>query len=792
MDLLIKEIFLALLVLLSSACGGSDSPATQENYSSYPASQPMLRSPTAPSHNKSERVHVGIGFKVDESLQAYKHDDEEINPRLNLVASTIVIQGISYAIVNVMGCTDPRYNLEKELHFNGSPPASQQSFTVALQASQGSCYLSLDILRLTFDNNGTAATESYVRDKSAASQASAGSRDATVIFINQTTNHIGPEKISASAVASSWASNAPGNASSLLTYTLQALGTRNVGTRSLATIAVNPVVPTNNNAINIGAAVNMPINLLTVGPVFRPSGVNSAGVYAFKLWCNEDLTGSACGDVLGDDASTVFCAIPVDAFNPSIIATQCPAGVGASTATQAQRIPIAAFTANGISDNATPPNARGVLGATPDTLDDFWFNTIPSNGSFTLVIRTDTAGGSGFRYWTITNLPVTAPALYAIAISNTAPTLRRLGSDQFTAIATYTNNTTATITTSVNWNSSNPVAATIGLNSGVLNGTATIGTTDISATLNAVTSNVVSINLVDFAYIANFNNNTISYCPVKSDGSLEPCTAVTNTGAGNNTFSGPKGLMVNPEASRLYVANATNSTVSYCALNATGGLVSCTAIPSSVGLSGPSALAFHPGGNNAYVANTSGTNVSLCPVAANGSFNNCTSQSNTAAAYTGITLNAAGTYAYLVNGVTTVYKCSINQFNFRLSGCTANTNAAFANGAYGALLNAATSFVYVTPFSAAPTQIALCGINANNGSLTSCSSQAITPSLAYSGPTYMSFIPNFSDKIYISASNLTGSEVIIFATVNSSDGTLSGFQFLTDPTFDGIQGISIE
>jgi uncharacterized protein YjdB len=66
---------------------------------------------------------------------------------------------------------------------------------------------------------------------------------------------------------------------------------------------------------------------------------------------------------------------------------------------------------------------------------------------------------------------------------------------QFTAIAEYSNATQQDVTSSVNWSSSNTAAATIGVNTGLATGVAD-GSTDITASLSGITSNIVNLAVV--------------------------------------------------------------------------------------------------------------------------------------------------------------------------------------------------------------------------------------------------------------------------------------------------------
>jgi trimeric autotransporter adhesin len=89
-------------------------------------------------------------------------------------------------------------------------------------------------------------------------------------------------------------------------------------------------------------------------------------------------------------------------------------------------------------------------------------------------------------------LTVTDATLTGIAISPTSPSIAIGTSQQFTAIGTYSDASTANITSSVPWQSSDRTKATI--NAGKATGIAT-GNTTITASLNGVTSNTASLTV---------------------------------------------------------------------------------------------------------------------------------------------------------------------------------------------------------------------------------------------------------------------------------------------------------
>ena len=81
----------------------------------------------------------------------------------------------------------------------------------------------------------------------------------------------------------------------------------------------------------------------------------------------------------------------------------------------------------------------------------------------------------------------TTATLQSIAVTPASPSAGIGNTVQFTATGKYSDNSTKNITTSVTWNSSNPLFATIGTVTGLATGVA-VGTTEITATLGSVVS----------------------------------------------------------------------------------------------------------------------------------------------------------------------------------------------------------------------------------------------------------------------------------------------------------------
>ena len=122
-----------------------------------------------------------------------------------------------------------------------------------------------------------------------------------------------------------------------------------------------------------------------------------------------------------------------------------------------------------------------------------------------------------------------------------------------------------------------------------------------------------------------------------------------------------------------FVTNAGNNTVSLCPINSSNGTFgNCTA--SAVVFNQPTGITLNSAGTLAYVGNTdpSATTVSLCPIHADGTFGTCVNPGGTFERPSGIILNSSGTFAYVPNfGGTTVSICPINS-DGTFGTCTAS------------------------------------------------------------------------------------------------------------------------
>lgn len=361
---------------------------------------------------------------------------------------------------------------------------------------------------------------------------------------------------------------------------------------------------------------------------------------------------------------------------------------------------------------------------------------------------------------------VNESALTSIVITPLSPTILAGHSQQFIATGIYSNNSTADITSSVTWHSSNTAIATIGATTGLATAT-TEGTTFITATLNGINSNSQLLTVGPlFAYITNSSdasfcqiNNTdnsfvtcgtaniidtlsvainpsgtlvyfgssaqapIKSCSLESDGSIGACT----TASPNNDFVFPSGLAFNSNGNRAYITQLiTSQGVSVCSVDlSTGILAPCTvsgAIANGLG------IVINSTNTIAYVTDLSG-NVNICNLDNDGAFVNCQIDPNIQNDIpNAFGLAISGSNLYVTDQGSDVYMCPIT--GGTLGSCVSADGSGF-NTTKGIAINPAGTVAYIVNHG--NNTVTYCNINTVSGLFTSCTNQA-SPVVALSSP----------------------------------------------------------
>jgi DNA-binding beta-propeller fold protein YncE len=166
-----------------------------------------------------------------------------------------------------------------------------------------------------------------------------------------------------------------------------------------------------------------------------------------------------------------------------------------------------------------------------------------------------------------------------------------------------------------------------------------------NATGTNITADVTSVNVVcagplQYAYVVNSGDNTVSQYTVGAAGSLVPMSAPTV-----GTGTAPQSMAVDPLGRYAYVPNLNDNTVSQYTIG-TGGLLvpmSSATVPSGVG---PWAIAIDPTGSYAYVVNSSDRTISQYTLGAGGALTPMTPATiATGNQPLGITIDPSGQYA---------------------------------------------------------------------------------------------------------------------------------------------------
>ncbi len=346
--------------------------------------------------------------------------------------------------------------------------------------------------------------------------------------------------------------------------------------------------------------------------------------------------------------------------------------------------------------------------------------------------------------------------VFSIAITPSDPTqLIPGGTTQYTAVATFFDHSTGDITSSATWNSSNTAVATINniAHPGQATGIAS-GTTNITATLDNVTSNSAVLNVNNLLYTtipeglavspldANgvpLSQNTVTLTePIQSmvvntaktylygifeSGSIAGVQYAIDPNDGSLTLHNGGfeivGLSnefvsaaINPTDTFYYIADRNNGLVYYCPISSLNGSVSaCQTTGSNFG-SGPTSITINPAGTLAYITNE--ISVVDCPIVqtgpAAGSLGACSPLTTTnISSPTNLTfLNA--TLAYIGGFVSQLVYCPVNPDG---TFGTCNVTGSSGNQTSPVVINSINSLAYIT------TSLDYCTINLD-GTLTNC------------------------------------------------------------------------
>jgi 6-phosphogluconolactonase len=359
------------------------------------------------------------------------------------------------------------------------------------------------------------------------------------------------------------------------------------------------------------------------------------------------------------------------------------------------------FTAAGTLSNGTAATLTGVAWTSGTATVATIYGTsglATAVGTGSSVITATSGGVSGTA-----TLTVTAPTLQAITITPANPVVVAGSTAQLSAVGVNTDGSAATLA-GVVWSPGTAGTATLsttGLATGVAIGTETVTATSAGVTGTAT----LTVAPAEYAYVTNFGTGTVSEFTVGPGGVLTPLAAPNvSIAAGTQPYA----LAVDPTRNYLYVLNYNNDlvgSISEYSIGA-GGVLTPLAAPNATIATGkgPNGLAIN--GTTLYVANYGDGTVGQYTIGAGGALtaagpvvasSSLGTSPNVGSAT--ITLNSAGTAAYLTNYVGT----SVSVFSVAPgTGTLALTSTAAipmgGNGPLSLLIDPTGAYAYVADF----------------------------------------------------------------------------------------------
>lgn len=354
--------------------------------------------------------------------------------------------------------------------------------------------------------------------------------------------------------------------------------------------------------------------------------------------------------------------------------------------------------------------------------------------------------------------------LVSITVAPASASIHAGGTQPFTATGHFADGTTANITTSVNWTSSNATVATIDT-SGLATGHAA-GSSQITARSGNITSNIAMLNVdnplvsiavtpttatisahgtqqftatgtfsdgshQDITTTAMWNSSVPSVASISATG-LATAVSVGSTNITATLNAIPSNTAVLTVNSFLYVVNLDTS-ISYCNVNAAGSIVGCL---HNTTIANPKDITVSPKGKFAYVVQSSPSNgLFLCGLNTNdGNFSSCAPTADIPFNTPGqIAITTANTFAYIPE-VGAVVRCEVNATTGVLSMCSTTGDITFFTP-LAIAVNPAGTFAYITDGTTGV--VTVCGI-AGNGALSGC--HAASPT-TFANPTAITINP---------------------------------------------------
>lgn len=187
--------------------------------------------------------------------------------------------------------------------------------------------------------------------------------------------------------------------------------------------------------------------------------------------------------------------------------------------------------------------------------------------------------------------------------------------------------------------------------------------------------------------------------------------------------------------SKAYIANYNNNLITKCSIDSTGNLLSCENAGGNndYNFGGPAGITLNSAGTTAYVTNMGAGNIAACTInPQDGTFSSC---SDSGAEHfffqpLGIALNPAGTIAYVADlSDGSISLCQINSSGL-FSSCQRHHLQGVVTAA-GIAINSAGTLAYITNYF--NSTVSKCAIDGTTGELSSCTDSGNT-GVAFESP----------------------------------------------------------
>ncbi|MGY3802917.1 hypothetical protein ACWNT8_02470 [Pigmentibacter ruber] len=193
-----------------------------------------------------------------------------------------------------------------------------------------------------------------------------------------------------------------------------------------------------------------------------------------------------------------------------------------------------------------------------------------------------------------------------------------------------------------------------------------------------------------YAFLTNINNNMISLCIVKPNGTLTDCKLATSE------IRSPFEIIIN--GNHVYITDPYDNNINSCFLEPNGDIKDCKKNTSEFNF--PQAIAIHK--KHAYVINRNKNSVSYCNIQLDGGLADCKQVEYQFGYPQGITIN--NSHIYVTNRNSDSVSSCLLQPDGSLKDCKKATNDSQFNGPYG--ITTHKDYVYIA--------------NINNNSVSSC------------------------------------------------------------------------